>query len=259
MKLAKDKTYLIDLDGTMYRGNQVIPEALVFFDALQKHQINYVFVTNNAMRTPFQIKAKMEAMGYHNIKETDFFTSAMAAASYMYRHSDQRKAFCIGEEGLKEALRQVGFQLVDDHAQLVFVGLQRDATYSLYCKAFQMLQQEDAILIGTNGDRRLPENDTYVIGNGAVVEMLKYALQKEPLMIGKPSHLMMEETLRFVHKEKQECIVIGDNLETDIAFASQNGVESIMVCSGVHQKKDLDHFTFAPTHIIESLLECEFQ
>lgn len=258
MILAKDKTYLIDLDGTMFRGNQVIEEALSFFQELKRHHIHYVFVTNNAMRTPMQIKEKMERMGYSGLKESDFFTSAMAAASYMRHHSDQRRAYCIGEEGLYQALHKEGFQIVDEHAKLVFVGLTRQADYALYCKAFRMLYEEHATLIGTNSDRRLPQDDTYLIGNGAIVEMLQYASQAETIMIGKPSRYMMEETLRFIHKEQHDCIVIGDNLETDIAFACENGVESIMVCSGVHQKEDVERFAFQPNHIVRSLAECVF-
>lgn len=255
MKLDQTKLYLIDLDGTMYRGNTLIPEALVFLNYLQKHQIPYVFVTNNAMRTPAQIRQKMERMGYRNLKDEDFFTSAMAAVSYMKKTSDAYRAFCIGEEGLQKAVWEAGYQLDEEHAQLVFVGLDRQANYMLYSKAMRLLYEEGALLVGTNQDRRLPDGDSFLIGNGAILEMLNYAAQKASITIGKPSGYMMEETLAYVKRNKADCIVIGDNLETDIAFAKDNGVASIMVTSGVHSEMDALHFRIQPDVIVSSLKE----
>lgn len=255
MALDRSKTYLIDLDGTMYRGNQVIIDALAFLAYLQKHQIQYIFVTNNAMRTPAQICAKMTKMGYQNLKEADFFTSAMAAVSYMKRTNDATRAFCIGEEGLHTAVKNGGYALDKEHAQLVFVGLDRHADYMLYAHAMKLLYEEGAMLVGTNQDRRLPDGDSYLIGNGAILEMLKYASQAPSIAIGKPNAAMMEETLAYVQKQKADCVVIGDNLETDIAFAQNNGVSSIMVTTGVHTKEDAGKGEVQPDLIVSSLLE----
>lgn len=255
MILDQTKTYLIDLDGTMYRGTSVIPEAITFIQKLQVHHIPYVFVTNNAMRTPKKIKAKMEAMGFGNLSEHDFFTSAMAAVSYMKRTSDAKRVFCIGEEGLQEAIRQGGYHIDEEHAQLVFVGLDRHANFSLYSKALRLLYEEGAMLVGTNQDRRLPDQDSYLIGNGAVLAMLQYASEAPSITIGKPSSYMMEETLAYCNKNAQECVVIGDNLETDIAFGKENGVDAIMVCTGVHTSEDVKKFSFQPDVIVSSLSE----
>ena len=112
----KHKTWLIDLDGTMYRGKKQIPGAIELISYLQKEKIPYCFVTNNAMRTKKQNVAHMEALGFHGIKEDEFFTSAMAAARYVARMSDRRNAYYIGEDGLREALLENGFTIVDDHS-----------------------------------------------------------------------------------------------------------------------------------------------
>ncbi len=253
--LDKTKTYLIDLDGTMYRGNQVIPEAVTFMQMLQKHHVNYVFVTNNATRTAKQNLQHMETLGFTNLKESDFFTSAMAAVLYMKKHSDARYVYAIGEAGLTEAIAKGGYELDEQRAELVFVGLMHNADYSLYSKAARILRQNHAILVGTNQDRRIPNGDAFSIGNGAIIEMLKYASEAETVMIGKPNSPMMEEVLSYVGKTKAECIMIGDNLETDIAFAKDNGLFSIMVCSGVHTKKDALSFRVQSDEVIASLNE----
>lgn len=253
--LDKTKTYLIDLDGTMYRGNQVIAKAVTFIQLLQKHHVSYVFVTNNATRTRKQNLAHMEHLGFSGIKEADFFTSATAAVSYMKKHSNEHYVYAVGEQGLFEAIGEGGYEIDKHKAKLVFVGLARDMDYQSYSEAARILRQNHALLIGTNQDRRIPEGDSFSIGNGAIVEMLRYASEAETILIGKPNPPMMEEVLAYVGKSKEECIVIGDNLETDIAFAKDNGLCSIMVCSGVHTKADAAHFRIKSDIVIESLDE----
>lgn len=254
MRLAIDKTYLIDLDGTMYRGEQVIEEAIVFIDQLLAYDVSFLFVTNNAMRLPSAIRAKMEKMGFHGLQDAHFFTSAMAAASYMKRTQSKRSMQCIGEEGLQIALRDAGFYTDEKQVEIVFVGLDRNADYMQYCKAMKYLYH-GAILVGTNTDRRLPDKDDYLIGNGAILEMLSYASEAKRIDIGKPSAIMMEEALRYIGKDKDECIVIGDNLETDIAFGKANGVYTVFVETGVHRKADMKRYPYHPDAVLTSLKE----
>lgn len=254
MKLRKDKTYFIDLDGTLYSGNQVLDGAIAFLTQLQKEKIAYFFITNNATRTRKQNVEKLEELGFSNIREQDFFTSGMASASYIAHHSEARRAFYIGQDGLKEALLEQGFVIEEETADFVFVGLDTNATYQQYCHAFSLLQK-GAKLIGTNQDRRLPHGDGFWIGNGAIVAMFAYASGQEPLLIGKPCKPMMEEALRFAGISKEDCIVIGDNLETDILFGIQHDVETIFVTTGVHQEQDMGVLDIHPTHIISNLKE----
>ena len=102
--LLQHKTLLLDLDGTMYRGDAVIPSAPLFIDALQKQQIPYYFLTNNAMRTHAQNRKKMEAMGFQGLRDAQYFTGAMAAAAYVRHETQLQRVFYIGEEGMREAL-----------------------------------------------------------------------------------------------------------------------------------------------------------
>lgn len=233
----KGKTCFIDLDGTLYRGDQLIDGAIDFLAYLQQEKIAYYFITNNAMRTHAQNAQKLRDMGFVNIRDQDFFTSAMASAAYIAHHSTSRSAYYIGQDGMQEALEEQGFVIDEQHADHVFIGLDSHASYQTYCKAFDLLYK-GAKLVGTNGDRRLPHGDSFHIGNGAIVAMFAYASEQKPLMIGKPCQPMMEEALRYANIKKEECIMIGDNLETDILFGLENGVETIFVTSGVHTRAD---------------------
>lgn len=252
--LAQNKACFIDLDGTMYRGEELIEGAIEFMDYLQNNHIPYYFITNNAMRTHAQNADKMLSMGFHNIKGEDFFTSAMASAAYVKRHDGAGKAYYIGQDGMKEALLEQGFVIDEHQADHVFIGLDVTATYEQYCKAFTLLQK-GAKLVGTNADRRLPHGDGYRIGNGAIVAMFQYASEQEGLIVGKPNASMMEEALHYAGIQAQDCIMIGDNLETDILFGIEHHVETIFVTSGVHKEADAKIMKIHPDHTIHDLRE----
>ena len=250
----KDKTCFIDLDGTMYRGDELIDGAIEFIDYLIAQDIPYYFITNNAMRTHAQNREKMERMGFHGIRDEAFFTSAMASAAYAKRYLKGNKAYYIGQEGMKEPLLEQGFIIDEQEADHVFIGLDVHASYEQYCKAFNLIQK-GAILIGTNADRRLPHGDGYRIGNGAIVAMFQYASESEGLIIGKPNEAMMKEALSFAHVDASHCVMIGDNLETDILFGIQNQVETIFVTSGVHDEHDAKRMDIQPDIIVHNLKE----
>ncbi len=248
------KTLLLDLDGTMYRGNRMMDGGKELMDYLHFHQLPYLFFTNNSKRTRKQNMDHMLEVGYENIKETDFFTSAMAAASYAKMHYQERNAFYIGEDGLKEALIEHGFCLCDDHADIVFIGLDQHADYEKYSKAVNFLKQ-GARLIGTNHDRVLAQANGFSLGNGSVVAMMEYATGQKSPMIGKPYAPILEEALHYLHINKSECLLVGDNLETDVLLGVQNGVETAFVIGGVHKETDIARLGIYPDHIYQNLSE----
>lgn len=253
-KIFQHKTCFIDLDGTMYRGEQLIDGAVEFIDYLLAENIPFYFLTNNAMRTHQQNREKMERLGFHQIRNEHFFTSAMAAASYMKHHDDKRRVFYIGEAGMSEALCEQGFILCEEEVELVFVGLDSHADYNTYCEAFYHLQK-GAKLVGTNSDRRLPHKDYFHIGNGAIISMLEYCCEQKAVMIGKPYAPIMEEALRYANIQKEDCLMIGDNLETDVMFGIQHEVDTIFVTTGVHTRDDLKERTMKVMQVVDDLRE----
>ncbi len=253
------KTYLIDLDGTMYSGNKNIDGAIEFINYLQKNNLPYIFLTNNATRTKKQIKEHMINLGFKNIREEDFFTSAMASAKYVAKNFEKKTCFVIGEEGLIEALKNENFEIVEEDidkkiADFVFVGLDRVGEYKKYSKALHHIIN-GAKLIATNTDRLLSNNGTFDLGNGSVVAMFEYASNTQSLKIGKPYPIILDILLEEFSLKKEELILIGDNLETDIKLGYDSKIETIMVCSGVHTEKDIDILKVYPNKIIKNLKE----
>lgn len=248
----KLKTYLIDLDGTMYRGDSNIDGAKEFIDDCLKKKIPFYFLTNNATRTLRQNVEHMEKLGFQGIQENQFFTSSMAACRHMAKKG-YKKAQYIGMDGLKEALMSSHFE-ISEHPECVFIGLDKEGTYEKYTQALQYLL-EGAILVGTNDDRLLAHGNTYYVGNGSIVRMFEYATGQTSLRIGKPSGVILQEALEYYHLNKEDCILVGDNLETDIALGVNEHVETVLVTSGVHSVDDIQRLNIHPDRIIQRLDE----
>ncbi len=246
------KNYLIDLDGTMYRGNDPIEGTFEFVEYCQKNQIPFYFLTNNATRTKKQNVEHMEKIGFKGIREDQFFTSSMAAASYM-RKKGYSKAQLIGEDGLLEALKENGFEICED-PECLFVGLDRHADYEKYSLALQYLLH-GAKLVGTNQDRLLAHGNSFHVGNGSIVKMFEYASSQVSEKIGKPNGIILYEACDYYQLKKEDCVIIGDNLETDIALGMNEQVETILVLSGVHHEEDIDRLQIYPDKIVHRLDE----
>ena len=248
------RTYIIDLDGTMYSGSTNIDGAREFIDYLHSKNLPYIFLTNNATRTKKQAKEHMLNLGFKDIKEEDFFTSAMATAQYIAKNYTEKKCFIVGESGLEEAMKECNLELVQENANFVVVGLDRNATYKKYSEALHNILA-GAKFIATNPDRLLANNGTFDIGNGAVIDMLEYASGVEAVKVGKPYQTILNILLEEKKLKKEDIILLGDNLETDIKLGYDARIETIMVCSGVHTEKDIDRLKVYPTKVVKNLRE----
>ncbi|TDW13154.1 4-nitrophenyl phosphatase [Breznakia blatticola] len=250
------KTFLIDLDGTMYHGSIMVEGAQAFLDRIKESGNRYIFLTNNATRTLKQNKEHMEAIGFNGIQEEDFFTSSMAAAMHVAENYKERNAYMVGKDGLREALLTNGFHITDKDVDFVFVGLDKDGTYEMYSHALSFLLN-GAKLIGTNSDRRLATSEGYAIGNGSVVALFEYASEQKSEKIGKPYAPILNQALRYFDIQKEDVVMVGDNLETDIALGQNTGIDTILITSGVHSRIDVETFGIKPTYIVDSLDEIQ--
>ena len=251
----QEKMYLIDLDGTMYCGDTICEGAKEFIDYLLANHKPFLFLTNNARRTGRMNVEQMEKMGFSGIEEKHFFTSAMAAAAYIAKKDPKHKRCAyIGEAGLKEALENKGFEIVDTDVDYVFIGLDIHATYMDYSRALTHLLR-GAKLVGTNVDRKIPKDDGFNCGNGSIVAMFEYASGQESEKLRKPYAPILDACLEYCNKSKEECAIIGDNLETDIKLGVDNGVETIFITTGVHDESDIERLHIHPTKTIHNLME----
>lgn len=252
---GKYKGFLIDLDGTTYRGEEVIPWASEFVQELTKKDIPHVFITNNASLFPHEIKEKLLNM---NIQATNdnILTSALAAARYIKDNKPDARVFIIGESPLKDACKEQGLQIVGNSVQADFVlmGMNRQLSYQDLTEGALQIQN-GAKFIATNSDLKIPKERGFYPGNGALAQTITACTSVEPLFIGKPNDGIMSIALEMLGIEKTQAAMIGDNYETDICAGINQGLDTIMVLTGVTAKADLKTYKEQPTHIIRNLSE----
>ncbi len=180
---------LIDMDGVIYRGSQLIPGADRFIDSLKRERIPFLFLTNNSQRTQRDVATKLERMGI-SVDAENIFTCAMATAQYLASRRPSGTAYVIGEGGLLEAMHRHGFSIVDHAPDFVVVGEGRMLTLDTLERAVNMIL-EGAKLIATNLDPNCPTKNGMRPGCGATVAYLEAVTGIKAFGVGKPSPIMM--------------------------------------------------------------------
>src|SRR5437879_4158212 len=165
--------YLIDMDGVIYRGHQLIPGADRFIRDLRKDGIPFLFLTNNSQRTRRDVVTKLLRLGIE-VEEENVFTCAMATARFLARQKPNGTAFVIGEGGLLTALHSNGYAIVDRDPDYVVVGEGRTLNFEMVEAALEMVLA-GAKLVATNLDPNCPTHDGVRPGCGAIVAMLETA------------------------------------------------------------------------------------
>jgi NagD protein len=243
--------YLIDMDGVIYRGPELIAGADRFVQELRARKIPFCFLTNNSQRTRRDVAAKLARMGVE-VEEDHIFTCAMATARFLAQQKPGGTAYVIGEGGLLTALHHNGFAIVDHAPDYVVVGEGRTFNLELVEAAVRMIQ-DGAKLIATNLDPNCPTPNGLRPGCGAMVAMLEAATGVRAFSVGKPSPLMMRAARKELDLATDETTIIGDSMETDILGGVQLGFHTILVLSGGTRFEDLTHYAYQPDRIVESV------
>ncbi len=245
--------FLIDMDGVLYRGSQLIPGADRFIAQLQQRNIPFVFLTNNSQRTCRDVVTRLQRMGI-DIREQDVFTCAMATARFLARQKPNGTACVIGEGGLLQALHHNGYSIVDHDPDYVVVGEGRSFTMEQIEAAVRMIVN-GAKLIATNLDPNCPTQHGLRPGCGAIVAMLETATGLKAFSVGKPSPIMMREARMELGLRTGQTTMIGDTMETDILGGVQMGARSVLVLSGSTRREELPRYAYQPDLIVESIAD----
>ncbi|MDR0845958.1 MAG: TIGR01457 family HAD-type hydrolase [Lactobacillales bacterium] len=255
--MSKYKGYLIDLDGTIYRGKDIIPAGKRFIERLQDAKIPFVFVTNNTTRLPVEVMARLAEEYQIYVHENQIVTPTGALIDYL---GEPTSIYVVGEPSLINPIVEAGF-VIDTHSpEYVVVGLNREITYGELSNA-TLLIRNGGKFIGTNPDRNLPTEKGLEPGAGSFIELIKTTTDVEPVVIGKPNLAIMTAgvhrlceisglTLSF-----DDVAMVGDNYETDILAGVNNGIDQILALGGFTTKEQLKDKETQPTYVVESLDE----
>lgn len=251
--MRKYSGYLIDLDGTMYRGNERIEGSSIFVNALNEQGIPYLFLTNNSTSTQEDVALKLTGMGIDTTAD-HVFTSSMATAKYIKHKNTDARCMVIGEKGLYDAIEKEGLTIADTSCDYVVIGLDRQITYEKLAQACLAIR-EGAVFISTNGDIAIPTERGFLPGNGALTSVITVSTGVQPIFIGKPEHIIMDEALEVLGISKEDTIMVGDNYQTDILAGIHAKIDTLMVFTGITPYEDYPHLTVKPTYHVQNLTE----
>ncbi len=259
--LRRLRGFLLDVDGVLCRGDELIPEANRAVEALRKRGKRLVFLSNNSTLSRKRYMAKLERLGIP-VEPDELVLATYAAAQYVAKEKPGATVYMVGAPGLQEELELAGLQLTDDpfKAEYVVLGSPFDAkgrftkeNTDRITGALRALYHAQARYVAVNVDRIFPAPEGVVPGTGAVVGALNYMLKREPDVIaGKPSPLIVQAALDRLGLKAEECAIVGDS-DTDIVTGRQTGLTTVLVLSGTLTHEDAERLSVKPDFLFKSL------
>ena len=257
-RISKIKCFLFDMDGTINLGNELIPGMEGFFDKLKAAGRDYYLLTNNSSRSHLHYVEKMNRLGVP-VTEENVLISSDAMTNWLSKTKPGARLFVLGTAQLQETIAKAGFTLtstLEEGADYVVVGFDQTLTYERLTIACRLIDK-GVPYVATHPDVRCPiEGGEFIPDTGAMLELIKTATGKEPLLItGKPFKYMVDVALDRTGYKKEEIAMVGDRLATDIAFGLNNDILSIMVLTGEATMEDVEKGTIKPDIILPHAAE----
>jgi len=244
---------LLDMDGVIYRGSEVIPGAPEFIRFLGSAGIPYLFLTNNSAPTPLDMVVKLKKFGI-DTDTSHIYTSAMATAEWVRKQQPEgdATAYVIGETGLLTALHEAGVAITTSKPDYVIVGEGRTLNFEMTEIAHRAIEA-GAGLVATNPDTWCPTDAGPRPGCGAIAALLESATGRQAYKVGKPNPFMFRAARKKLGLSTDEVLMIGDTMDTDIRGATDSGFQSILVLTGSTRPEELHRYPFRPTVVVDSI------
>lgn len=251
------KIVLLDMDGVLWRGPDLILDISELFTCINAHNLSAYCVTNNSTRPVDYHLRQLNKYGV-SLDEKQMITSAEATADYLaMKYPAGGLVYVVGEQGLVEALQKQNFIHVenphDENILAVAAGLDRGLTYEKIEIAARLIDQGVPFL-GTNPDITIPTPDGIAPGAGVVIKAIETASGTSAEIMGKPKTYLYNLALQRAGCLPDEAIMIGDRLETDIAGAQNIGIRTGLVLSGVTDRSTGEAWNPPPDLIADNAL-----
>lgn len=249
-------TYLIDLDGVVYRGNELLPGALEFVNWLTINEKKYLFLTNNSFATGAQILAKLARMGIHT-DNSHLLTAGQAAVQNIARRVPGGVVYVVGEQPLIDLVEAQGLTVAaseDADADAVLVGLDRYFDYQKMTNAANAIRA-GALFVTINRDPVLPVAGGFLPGCGSLAAAIECASGTSPEVVGKPEPMLLLEAMQLLGSQPEETVMVGDGLAIDILAGQHAGTHTLLVLSGSSSRADVEQSSLKPDHVYADLAE----
>ncbi len=256
--LKDKKLFLLDIDGTVCKGEQLISGTREFLEDLKESGGQYVFITNNATKSISDYIASFQKMGIPS-DYSNFITASYATVQYLKQHHRGELIYVLGTRSFLRELKRSGIRVTtdweDEGITCVLVSYDNQLTYEKLEDTCRILMSPKVDYLATNPDYVCPVEFGYVPDCGSICEMLGHAVKRTPYFIGKPETAMVEFALRQNHFTREETLVVGDRLYTDILCGHNAGVETALVLTGEATAEEAKKAETAPDYIFASIGE----
>ena len=251
--LAQIDGLMIDLDGTTYLGDRLLPGAAEFYHAARDLGKRILYITNNSSRGPEQYANKLRCLGIP-ARDDELFTSGEATLIYL-KQKACRSVFPIATTELRRMMVDAGLEIDDEDPDYVVVGFDTELTYEKL-KTGCLLLRKGARLVATHPDPVCPMAEGEVPDAGSILALIETATGRTPEMIvGKPNPLMLELGLKRLKLPKGSVVMIGDRISTDVAMAEHAGVTSVLVLSGVTTPEEAETSRHRIDYVVQTMAD----
>lgn len=263
--LSAFEAVLLDLDGTVYHEDHPLPGAVELIRKLQRENLRFACLSNSAS-SPLRVMERLHAMGV-DVDPDHIYTAAAATCDYVVMNFPANavgvrkpRVFNLATESVREMLEGLveWVHTGGEPCDVVVSGAPSNvyATEERQRTALQLLRN-GAPLVALCADRAYPSPRGLEFGSGAHAAMLAYAASTKPFFCGKPDRVFFLELCKRVNVTPERCVLIGDNLESDVYGAKQVGMQTLLVLSGVTRRRDLLQVpaNMRPEWVVEDLTE----
>ena len=254
--LKKKKLFLFDMDGTIYRENDLFEGVIELLSEIKNRGGVYAFITNNPSKSVKDYLKKLNTLGIEEVGEENFFTSAQAAIMIFKEKFGDKLIYAQGTQSFIAELRESGLNVATQYtpeAVAVLVAFDTEITGEKLRNTCEILTKHDIPYYATNPDWVCPVDFGFIPDCGSMCVGIEYATGKKPIYIGKPEPTMIFELMKKFGFSKSETVVFGDRLYTDIASGINAGVDTVCVLSGEVKLDEVKSSDIHPTYTLDSV------
>lgn len=246
---------VVDLDGTVYLGGELLPGAPAGIDELRAAGVDLLFFSNNPLRDGESYVEHLRELGL-DVGDGEACSAGVATTEYLLREHAGDDVLLIGDEALEHQLRDAGLSLTDDPDRCdVLVASWTTAFDFEDMKTALRAVDDDTAFLGTDPDRTIPVADDEVIpGSGSIIGSVAAVVGRDPdAVLGKPSDVARGLALDRLGVSPDDCLVVGDRLDTDLALGDRAGMTTVLVLTGVTDRSDVAGSDVQPDYILDGL------
>ncbi len=252
--LSQAKAFLLDMDGTFFLGDALLPGALELLQILNQRGLPFSFLTNNTSHSKLDYIRKLQRLG---VREEDarVYTAGDATIAYLNKHHSGKKVFLLGTPSLAESFCEGGVALSESDPDVVVIGFDTSLTYDRI-RAFCSFVRKGLPYIATHPDINCPTPEGPVPDIGAMMSLVEASTgRKADVVIGKPNPGIVNALAEEWGLKPEDLVMVGDRLYTDIALGQTAGVQTVLVLSGETRREDLANAKFKPNLVCNNLTD----